>query len=147
MGNSRSGPSQGSLPSDRNLHVTYLSYQRVHGTIKDVVVYKFQVGTGRYVWPLYKRYSEVHALDAVLIEKYSSPMSNITLPPRVIQLLWANDPHAITERGRQLAVYLEQVGAVEVLFTSPELMEFLEISKVILLDNSLNIVMSPIDTM
>ena len=77
MGNSRSGPSHGSLPSDRNLHVTYLSYQRVHGTIKDFVVFKFQVGTGRYVWPLHKRYSEVHALDAVLIEKYSSAMSSM----------------------------------------------------------------------
>jgi hypothetical protein len=101
------------------------------GSFGPYKVFELTVSHQRYTWKIYKRYNELIELHKK-VKKVLQDQGCMIYPPKSkMKLVWnRHDVKILQKRGIDTALYLENLGTIESLWTSKELMEFLEISKV-----------------
>ena len=98
------------------------------------MVFELTISHQRYTWKVYKRYNELIDLHNRVKRVLFEGGHNIHPPKSKMKLVWnRHNVKILRKRGEETAKYLENLGTIEQLWQSKELMEFLEISKVGLL--------------
>lgn len=115
----------------RNLYITCDGYKELSGSFGPYKVFELTVSHQRYTWKIYKRYNELISLHNKCKGVLQEQGHNIHPPKSKMKLVWnRHNAKILVKRGEETAKYLENLGTIEVLWNSKELMDFLEISKV-----------------